>query len=55
MAKKQIERCAKCGSENITYGNTSVIREGRLVDEYQCDDCDHLGEEIYNIVYSHST
>tara|TARA_R100000655_G_scaffold39753_1_gene75086 strand:- start:1914 stop:2108 length:195 start_codon:yes stop_codon:yes gene_type:complete len=43
-------RCAKCGSDNIEYGNMGVDGT-ELWYEYDCDDCGDSGSEYYTLKY----
>jgi hypothetical protein len=49
-ASKEIGKCANCNSDNIEYGNSGMIDESMYY-EYDCNDCDEVGKEWYNLTY----
>ena len=46
-------RCAKCNSESIHY-DTYEFDGVMLWFPYTCDDCGHIGDEVYDLEYSHT-
>lgn len=47
------EKCPKCNSDNITYGNSTLDGES-MGYQAQCDDCKTKFTEWYNLEYSES-
>lgn len=46
-------RCPKCGSDELTYGNTELIGEC-MGYEFTCESCGAEGTEWYNLTYTES-
>lgn len=45
--------CPKCHSLNLTFG-TKFIEECNIFYPFTCDNCGAKGQEVYDIIFSHS-
>lgn len=49
---KQLERCPKCGEDNLNYDGETFEEDGILKINVECMECNHEWIEVYQFLHN---